>query len=137
MSNDLFKDLKEMHAKYGVHERIKTMSKDQLSNFMMFRYNCLEEEMGELNYALKTRDKAEIVDALIDLTVFAIGTLDAFLIDGQLAWDEVLKANMNKTPGIKPERPNQFGFPDLIKPSDWIAPTHKNNTGLLWAQKKY
>lgn len=87
--------------------------------------------MGELNYALKTRDKAEIVDALIDLTVFAIGTLDAFLIDGQLAWDEVLKANMNKTPGIKPERPNKFGFPDLIKPSDWIAPTHKNNTGLL------
>lgn len=131
MSNNLFKDINEMHAKYGVHAHIRTMSKDQLSDFMIFRYNCLEEEMEELKHALKTCDKTEIVDALIDLTVFAIGTLDAFEIDGPLAWDEVLEANMNKTPGIKPERPNKFGFPDLIKPNDWIAPTHQNNTGLL------
>jgi len=76
-------------------------------------------------------DKAEIVDALIDLCVVAIGTLDAFGVDAHKAWDEVLQANLNKEPGVKESRPNPFGLPDLIKPEDWEAPNHIENTGRL------
>jgi len=61
----------------------------------------------------------------------AIGTLDGFNIDSHRAWDEVLKANMNKTPGVKASRPNPLGLPDLIKPEGWVGPEHSGNYGLL------
>ena len=80
---------------------------------------------------MDNRDKEEIVDGLIDLIVFAAGTLDILKVDGQKAWEEVYKANMNKEVGIKPERPNPYGLPDLIKPDNWEAPTHGENTGIL------
>jgi len=73
----------------------------------------------------------EVVDALIDLCVVAIGTLDAYGVDSNKAWDEVLKANMSKEPGIKPERPNPLGLPDLMKPEGWVAPSHVGNYGRL------
>jgi predicted HAD superfamily Cof-like phosphohydrolase len=68
---------------------------------------------------------------MIDLCVVAIGTLDAFNVDPYEAWNRVHKANMEKQPGIKKERPNPLGLPDLIKPDGWVAPTHEDNIGLL------
>ena len=45
---------------------------------------------------------------------FAIGTLDAFGVDGQMKLgDAVHNANMAKEPGVKEGRPNPFGLPDL------------------------
>ena len=73
----------------------------------------------------------EIVDAMIDLCVVAIGTLDAFKVDAHKAWTRVLDANMQKEPGIKASRPNPLGLPDLIKPEGWTAPSHLDNIGLL------
>ena len=74
-------------------------------------------------------DSEEVVDGLIDLCVFAIGTLDVFGVDANKAWDAVYKANISKEPGIKPGRPNPFGLPDLLKPEDWQAPSHEDNHG--------
>ena len=71
----------------------------------------------------------EIVDGLIDLCVFAIGTLDVFGVDADEAWNQVLSANMAKEPGVKPGRPNPFGLPDLLKPNGWIGPDHEGNHG--------
>ena len=76
-------------------------------------------------------NKEEIVDALIDLCVVAIGTLDLFEVNPYNAWNEVFDANMNKNPGVKASRPNPLGLPDLIKPEGWVAPSHKNNIGTL------
>ena len=76
-------------------------------------------------------DAEEIVDGLIDLCVVAIGTLDAFGVNANKAWDEVLKANMNKRVGVKETRPNPLGLPDLMKPADWKAPSHEGNYGKL------
>jgi predicted HAD superfamily Cof-like phosphohydrolase len=70
-----------------------------------------------------------MVDALIDVCVFAIGTLDLLGVDANKAWDSVYKANMNKNVGIKEGRPNPFGLPDLIKPEDWTPPSHEGNHG--------
>ena len=77
------------------------------------------------------KDNEEIVDGLIDLCVVAIGTLDAFDIDANKAWDAVLKANMKKEVGRKETRPNPLGLPDLVKPEGWEAPSHEGNHGKL------
>ena len=117
-----------MHEKYGVFEKVQAFDKEKLNKFLEFRIKFLEEEMNELSTAESADD---VVDALIDLCVVAIGTLDLFDVDARLAWDRVHEANMNKQVGIKESRPNPLGLPDLIKPEGWTAPSHKDNVGLL------
>ena len=99
-----------------------------MAKYLEFRRGCLQEELDELRDADNADDA---VDALIDLVYFAIGTLDAFAVDTSEAWARVHAANIAKEPGIKPERPNEYGFPDMIKPVGWKAPTHVGNTGLF------
>jgi hypothetical protein len=117
-----------MHEKYGVFDKVQAFDKEKLNKFLEFRIKFLEEEMNELSTA-ETAD--DVVDALIDLCVVAIGTLDLFDVDARLAWDRVHEANMNKQVGIKESRPNPLGLPDLVKPEGWTAPSHKDNVGLL------
>jgi predicted HAD superfamily Cof-like phosphohydrolase len=124
MSNDWVKDIANMHQHYNVHPAMEKMDKEKLKTFLQFRINFLQEELDEMKSAESAED---VVDALIDLCVVAIGTLDCFKVDSYKAWDEVLKANMNKEVGIKPERPNPLGLPDLIKPDGWVAPSHEGN----------
>lgn len=128
MSTDWPRDIAEMHAHYGVNEVVKSFDKEKFQKFLEFRVNFLNEELTELKTAEGPED---VVDALIDLCVVAIGTLDSFGIDAYEAWDEVLKANMNKKVGIKASRPNKLGLPDLIKPDGWIPPSHSGNHGLF------
>jgi hypothetical protein len=128
MSSDWAEDITEMHEKYGVFEKVQTFDKAKLNKFLQFRIKFLEEEMNELISA-ETAD--DVVDALIDLCVVAIGTLNLFDVSANIAWDRVHEANMNKMVGIKPSRPNPLGLPDLIKPEGWVAPSHKDNVGLL------
>lgn len=129
MSMNWVEDIAEMHGKYGVNKKIREFDKEKLKQFLEFRVAFLEEELNELKDNMNNPE--EIVDALIDLCVVAIGTLDAFEIDSHKAWDEVLKANMNKQVGVKASRPNPLGLPDLIKPEGWQAPSHKENHKLL------
>lgn len=126
MSQNWVKDMNEMHAKFGVHEAVSRMDANKLAEFLQFRIKCLQEELDELKAAHNGDDA---VDALIDLSVFAIGTLDLFGIDAEMAWDRVYKANITKEVGIKEARPNPLGLPDLVKPAGWTAPTHKDNIG--------
>ena len=131
MSKDWVKDINEMQTKYGVHEWIQSADEDRLRSYLHFRIDFLREELDETEAALVSLDSEEIVDGLIDLCVVAIGTLDAFGVDPYKAWDEVLKANMNKRVGVKEGRPNPLGLPDLMKPEDWKAPSHEGNYGKL------
>lgn len=150
VGGDWVHDIAEMHQHFGVNPVINTLDNTKLLKFLEFRLKFLQEELdeaktaahiledmqiSELNAearALRAREAAaDIVDACIDLCVVAIGTLDAFEVDAYEAWDRVHKANMAKKPGIKPERPNPLGLPDLIKPAGWTAPTHDDNIGLL------
>ena len=122
-------DIEDMHAKYGVNEKVREFDAEKLKKFLEFRVAFLEEELNELKANMNNPE--EIVDALIDLCVVAIGTLDAFEVNADIAWDAVYEANMAKEVGVKPSRPNPLGLPDLIKPEGWTAPSHKNNHGLL------
>ena len=157
MSNDWAKDISDMHDKFGVKEWFKANkdNKELMQKYLAFRLNmCLEElletaEASDLELAIgedgkfallgdaaKT-DPEEIVDGLIDLCVFAIGTLDVFGVDANEAWNRVYAANIVKEVGVKEGRPNKFGLPDLIKPTkethgyDWVAPDHTGNHGDL------
>lgn len=120
--------IEQMHTKFGVNEKVRTFDKEKLAKFLEFRINFLQEELDEMKSA-KTAD--DVVDALIDLCVVAIGTLDAFDVDSHEAWNRVHHCNMMKEVGIKASRPNPLGLPDLIKPAGWYPPTHADNVGLL------
>lgn len=122
------RDIAEMHKKFGVNPVVREFDKEKLQAFLDFRIRFLEEELDEMKAAESADD---VVDALIDLCVVAIGTLDAFEVKSDVSWDRVHAANMAKNPGVKPSRPNPLGLPDLIKPSGWQGPTHVDNVGLL------
>lgn len=128
MSNNWVDDIAKMHEHYKVHPVIASMDRDTLKKFLEFRTNFLQEELDELRSAKSAED---VVDALIDLCVVAIGTLDGFAVDAGEAWDKVLTANMNKKTGVKSTRPNPLGLPDLVKPDGWKAPDHSGNHGYL------
>ena len=128
MSQNWVQDMAVMHAKFNVNQAVENMSPEVLKEFLKFRINFLQEELDEM----KNSDNADdVVDALIDLCVVAIGTLDLYKIDAHLAWDRVFTANIAKEVGVKEERPNPHGLPDLVKPKGWTAPTHEDNVGLL------
>jgi len=124
-------DIQDMHTKFKVNEVVQGLSNEQLKSYLKFRLDMVQEEVSEAHKAFADKDADGVVDALIDCIVFAIGTLDAFNIDAYTAWNKVHCANMVKQPGVKPGRPNPYGFPDLIKPEGWTAPSHHDNVGLL------
>lgn len=132
MSTNWFKDMQDMHKKYGVDKWMdneKNSEWTRLNQFMQFRLSMMQEELDETKAAFENNDAEEIVDGIIDLCVFAIGTLEVFGVDANKAWDEVYRANMSKEVGIKEGRPNPLGLPDLVKPEGWKGPSHEGNHG--------
>ncbi len=136
---DWAKDINDMHDKYGFHDWVKENVVGQdpekvrkiLDELLWFRLRFLDEELNETKEAAANKDAEEVVDGLIDLIVVAIGTLDIFGVDSYDAWNRVHEANMSKERGIKENRPNPLGLPDLMKPEGWEAPTHEDNHGFL------
>ena len=124
-------DMNNMHRHYGVHDAVDKLSDAKLKALARFRLDFLKEELREAYNALEAGDPEEYVDAMIDLVVVAVGTLNLFGVDFHKAWHEVLKANLSKEVGVKPTRPNPLGLPDLIKPEGWVAPSHEGNHGSL------
>lgn len=127
-------DIESMHAKFGVNDAVRALDKEKFAKFLQFRLDFLQEELDEAKKAVASGDilqAEDVVDAMIDLCVVAIGTLNALDVDSYKAWNRVHEANMKKEVGIKPSRPNPLGLPDLIKPESWVAPSHADNIGLL------
>ena len=121
-----------MQEKFGVDEWMNNpANRLLLRDFLKFRLEFLIEELGETLEASANDDPEELVDGHIDICVIAIGTLLAFGVDAEKAWDVVHKANMAKEVGTKPERPNPLGLPDLMKPEGWENPSHNGNHGNL------
>ena len=134
MSKNWFHDMKVMHQKFGVNKWMQAEQQSdvefkRLNKFMQFRLDMMQEELDETKKAFEEKDAPEMVDGMIDLCVFAIGTLEVFGVDASKAWDEVYKANMSKEVGIKEGRPNPLGLPDLVKPKGWKGPSHEDNHG--------
>ena len=133
MSDNWVNDIEDMHDKFGVHDWFQANrgDKDLMQKYLMFRMLMIGEEYQETLSAINNSDAEEVVDGLIDMCVFAIGTLDVMGVDANEAWNKVYNANMAKSPGVKPGRPNRFGLPDLLKPAGWTPPSHEGNHGDL------
>jgi len=132
MSTNWFKDMQDMHKKYGVDKWMNEEKKSdwsRLNKYMDFRIKMMQEELDETKVAFENKNEEEVVDGIIDLCVFAIGTLEVFGVDANKAWDQVYHANMSKEVGIKKGRPNPLGLPDLVKPEGWEGPSHEGNHG--------
>ena len=130
---DMVNDIYMMHNKFGVKEWFEKNKDDKelMRKYLMFRMLMIGEEYQETLSAINNSDSEEVVDGLIDMIVFAIGTLDVFNVDANEAWNRIYEANMAKEPGVKPGRPNKFGLPDLLKPAGWTPPSHEGNHGEL------
>jgi hypothetical protein len=79
MSTNWFKDMQDMHKKYGVNKWMQAeLQSDvdwrKINKFMQFRIGMMQEELDETKNAFEKKDAEEIVDGIIDLCVFAIGT---------------------------------------------------------------
>lgn len=140
MSQNWTSDIAAMHQKFGVNPVIRGFDKQKMRAFLEFRRKFLQEELDEMQKAMDEFDAGnidavtaadDVVDALIDLCVVAIGTLNAYDVNAYTAWDRVHEKNMEKEVGVKASRPNPLGLPDLVKPHGWTAPTHKDNVGLV------
>ena len=132
MSTNFVLDMEEMNTKFGSRDKVAEMDPETLRALLNHRINFLQEELDELKIAAEEGNAEEIVDALIDLPVVAISTLDDFQVDVYTAWNEVLSANLAKEPGVNPSRPNPLGLPDMIKPDGWMPPSHDKNWGLFY-----
>lgn len=118
----LFRTVERLHEKIKFHDVVDKMDPESFEKFLRFRAAQIEEELTELYLAIEEKNYEQVLDALVDLSVFAAGTATIFTDRFDQAADDVMQSNFRKEVGIKPERPNPFGFPDLIKPAGWTAP---------------
>jgi predicted HAD superfamily Cof-like phosphohydrolase len=63
---------------------------------MQLRYDLIEEELKELELAMKTKNLKEIADALTDILYVTYGAGYAYGIDLDKCFKEVQRANMSK-----------------------------------------
>ncbi len=67
-------DMNMMHSHYKVHDVIDKMDKDKLRKFLKFRTECIQEEVDELDQAVRGKEvnAEETVDALIDFMKLSV-----------------------------------------------------------------
>lgn len=109
MSLDWTKDVLEFHAKmsYKNGEDPGVLNKKNYDQ----RLDYMFEELSEFIEAKSLSNQA---DAMLDLIYFAIGTLLRMGIDPRFGWNEVHRANMDKTPADNHKH--------SIKPKGWVPP---------------
>lgn len=110
--------IKQQHRHFGIaYDGPSASLSDEEEKFRMA---AMLEELTEFVLA---KDVEEKYDALLDLIVFAAGTLERMGLEIDAGLREVVKANLEKElgPGTK-----RGGFQlDLIKPSGWQPPNLK------------
>jgi hypothetical protein len=105
-----------MHKKFGLANTGKPWHLDPHEK--AFRVKALQEELDEYNAATTLVDE---YDALLDLIVFAVGTLDRQGLPLLEGFEKVMKANMAKEVGQNGEKRGGFKR-DLVKPKGWVGP---------------
>ena len=92
MSN--FEDVKKFMETFGQIVRTKPQFPDNKT--MQLRYDLINEELKELEQAMKTKNLKEIADALTDILYVTYGAGFAYGIDLDRCFKEVQRANMSK-----------------------------------------
>lgn len=119
MESKLMDLVKAMHKKFGLENNA---SPDHLTKEEKeFRSMAMLEELNEYIAADTLVDQ---YDALLDLIVFAVGTLERHGFPLLAGFEKVMEANMAKELGQNGEKRGGFKR-DLIKPEGWTAPEAK------------
>ena len=92
MSN--FDDVKTFMQAFG--QEIKIKAEFPKKKIIKLRYDLIEEELNELQNAIKTKNLKEIADALTDILYVTYGAGHAYGIDLDKCFKEVQKSNMSK-----------------------------------------
>ena len=108
--------VKAMHQKFGLAGDGQPWHLEPHEK--AFRVKALQEELDEYNMANTLVDE---YDALLDLIVFAVGTLDRQGLPLLEGFEKVMKANMAKEVGQNGEKRGGFKR-DLVKPKGWVGP---------------
>lgn len=118
--NSMLAKIKGMHTKFGITtEELPTFSQEEKT----FRIMAMLEEVEEYACAETIDDE---LDAIIDLIVFALGTLErqGLFPVAEEAFNRVMMANCNKELGPNTKR-GSFSL-DLVKPKRWVAPQFRD-----------
>ena len=89
-----FDDVKTFMQTFGQEVKIKAEFPEE--KIVKLRYNLIQEELNELQNAIKTKDLKEIADALTDILYVTYGAGHAYGIDLDKCFKEVQKSNMSK-----------------------------------------
>ena len=92
MSN--FKDVKTFMETFGQMVRVDPKFPDEKT--MQLRFDLIQEELNELEEAMKNKDLKEIADALTDILYVTYGAGYAYGINLDECFKEVQRANMSK-----------------------------------------
>ena len=117
MSN--FDDVKKFMQTFGQIVRTKPQFPDDKT--IQLRYDLIEEELNELEEAMKTKNLKEIADALTDILYVTYGAGCAYGIDLDKCFKEVQRANMSKLgkdgKPIYNEKGKVMKGPDYLEPN--------------------
>ena len=117
MSN--FEDVKKFMETFGQIVRTKPQLPDKET--MQLRYDLIEEELNELEHAMKTKNLKEVADALADILYVTYGAGYAYGIDLDKCFKEVQRANMSKLgkdgKPIYNEKGKVMKGPDYLEPN--------------------
>ena len=92
MSN--FDDVKKFMEVFG--QMVKTKPQFPDNKTMQLRFDLIQEELNELEEAMKTKNLKEIADALTDILYVTYGAGYAYGVDLDKCFKEVQRANMSK-----------------------------------------
>ena len=109
---NMFKQIRDLHKQFGItHEQIELTQEEK-----DFRTLAMIEEVNEY---MNANTKADELDALIDVVVFALGTAErqGMLNVFKTGYLRVMEANSKKEIGQNAKR-NNFKI-DLVKPEGW------------------
>lgn len=113
-----FMRVAQMHSDLMQHKRRNPTR--LINDERAFRIACLQEELDEYKNSTTLVDD---YDAMLDLIVFALGTIERMGLPFKKGFDTVMDANMTKHPGPNAKR-GDFAF-DLVKPHDFVPPEKK------------
>ena len=109
--------IKNMHKQFGINYEgpPRRLSSEEKT----FRVLCLDEELNEYEEAETMTEEA---DALVDLIVFALGSLERHGYPADGIFNAVMNANSTKQLAEKKSDSKRSFELDLIKPKGWLGP---------------
>ena len=113
--NKILNDQKQFMTACG--QTVDVYNHDQ---FHLYK-RLIGEEVSELIQAISSNNKTEQLDALIDILVVTTGALHSLGVDGEGAWDEVMRTNFAKVDS-KTGKVIRREDGKILKPEGWQPP---------------